>query len=531
SLLEPWLGYEIALGGEGTINFDLRGQTSRPVLRGDAEVDNFRLGPLTFERMMMGPVSLNRGRLTVEQVRLVDGPMEARGSMVFPFGFANGAGDGPGLSLPRAELHVTDAEYAFVPQMSPAAFDADCYLRGDRLLIARQAPEEGPGAREPGVRGRMGEGTFSIEGEVELASLAAGRPDGTRFDVRCALDDIEVVIADFLSAQVRGTLLLTNDEAGGPLLTTVESVDAEGARRREPVVVSHAVIGIPPSGSALTPPAALPVSPTVQVRMLLGEEVQFRYGAPRRATGIEIDRGRELADGSATGYLDIGGVASPAGLTLDGQAETHEGVLAFPNAMLTVRHGEVWVERRAGERPEIRVSAEADGRVGDYSVSLRPAGLIYPMESDGDGQAGSGMFSWHADAIPYLDEALVMVLLAGPVVVPSRGARRDATSLLAEPGSSGAAGGEITGIMLPPFGSALGVHQLSLDFAIQGPVRLRLGERIFSRVVVSYVGALSGPSQSRTLRMTYEIPPRWSVGWSVNELERSRWEAQAFIPF
>lgn len=536
SLLEPWVGHGLKLGGEGTINFDLSGQTSRPVLRGDVEVDNFRLGPLTFERMMMGPVSLNRGRLTVEQVRLVDGPMEARGSIVFPLGLANGTGDGPGLTLPRAELHVTDAEYAFVPQMSPAAFDADFYLRGDRLLITRQAPEEGVEDPEPGVRGRMGEGTFSIEGEVELASLAAGQPDGTRFDVRCVLDDIEVVIADFLSARVRGTLLLTNDEAGRPLLTTVESADAEdasgeGARRREPVVVSHAVIGIPPRDSALAPPAALPFSPAVEVRMLLGEEVRFRYGASRRPTEIKIDPGRELAEGSATGYLDIGGVASAAGLTLDGQAETHEGVLAFPNTMLTVRHGEVWVERRGGERPQIRVAAEADGRVGDYSVSLRPAGLIYPMESEEDGPASSGLFSWHADAIPYLDETLVMVLLVGPVVVPSRGARRDATSLSAEPGSSGAAGAEITGIMFPPFGSALGVHQLSLDFAIQGPVRLRLGERIFSRVVISYVGALSGPSQSRTLRITYEIPPRWSVGWSVNELEQSRWEAQAFIPF
>lgn len=531
SLLEPWVGHGLRLGGEGTINFDLSGQTSSPVLRGDAEVDNFRLGPLTFERMTMRPISLNRGRLTVEQVRLVDGPMEARGSIAFPLGFANGVGDGAALSLPRAELHVTDAEYALVPQMSPATFDADFYLRGDRLLITRQAPEEGSGDREPGVRGRMGEGSFSIEGEVELAALAAGDLDGTRFDVTCTLDDIGVVIGDFLSAQVRGTLLLTNDEAGLPLLTTAESAGAEGARRREPVVVSHAVIGIPPRGSALAPPAALPVAPAVQVRMLLGEDVRFRYGAPRRPTEIKIDPGSEPAEGPATGYLDIGGVASPAGLTLDGHAETHEGVLAFPNAMLTVRHGAVWVERRNGERPQVRVEAEADGRVGDYSVSLRPAGLIYPMESDEEGRAGSGLFSWQAASIPYLDEALVMVLLAGPVVAPSRGARRSATSLLAEPGSSGAAGGEITGIILPPFGSALGVHQLSLDFAIQGPVRLRLGERLFSRVVVSYVSALSGPSQSRTLRMTYEIPPLWSLGWSVDELGWRRWEAQAFIPF
>jgi hypothetical protein len=33
------------------------------------------------------------------------------------------------------------------------------------------------------------------------------------------------------------------------------------------------------------------------------------------------------------------------------------------------------------------------------------------------------------------------------------------------------------------------------------------------------------------LRVTYEVTPRWSLGWSVDELDRTRWEAQAFLPF
>jgi hypothetical protein len=75
------------------------------------------------------------------------------------------------------------------------------------------------------------------------------------------------------------------------------------------------------------------------------------------------------------------------------------------------------------------------------------------------------------------------------------------------------------------------MQEMSLDVGLSGLVRLRLGQRIAQRIVISYVSALTGASGSRTLRFNYEITPRWSVGYGVNELNQGRWEAQAFIPF
>jgi hypothetical protein len=85
--------------------------------------------------------------------------------------------------------------------------------------------------------------------------------------------------------------------------------------------------------------------------------------------------------------------------------------------------------------------------------------------------------------------------------------------------------------MLAPIGGSAGLPQVGIDYSFQGQFRLRLGEELFRKFFVSYVRSLGGPSETDTLRFTYEVTPLWSLGWGVNELERSRWEVQAFVPF
>jgi len=49
--------------------------------------------------------------------------------------------------------------------------------------------------------------------------------------------------------------------------------------------------------------------------------------------------------------------------------------------------------------------------------------------------------------------------------------------------------------------------------------------------VVSYTSLLTGPSQKQAVRINYQIGPTWTIGYGVNELERSRWDVAAFFPF
>ena len=205
----------------------------------------------------------------------------------------------------------------------------------------------------------------------------------------------------------------------------------------------------------------------------------------------------------------------------------------FPNGALTLRRGEATIQREVGEKAtRISIEAEADGRIGDYYVSINPEGQIYPPASS-YGPSGNlipSPFRWNARSLPHLDEGYVLALLVGPVAAPARGGTQDLGALLRGPGESSVPG-EITSIMLPSLGGALGLHEFSVDLAFRKPVRLRVGERLFSRVTVSYASALSGPVESRSLRVDYEVTPRLTVGWSRDESERALWEVQSFVPF
>lgn len=510
--LGPWLGYPVDIGGRATINFDVSGPLRRPVLRGDVFVDALTLGKpddgeggFSLEAATVGPIELKEGVLTLERIRLRKGPMEAIGNASVPVY----AAEREGVGEARAELHLADAVFAPMEGMTPAVFDADVYLAGRRLLFT-QSPEY-PGAG-PGVRGQMGSGRFAIGGEVVLNALALDEWDQNVFDVSLTLDGAELEIPALVEGKLDGAIRLATEDGSAVVKTP----------RGEPLVFSEALLGLPEARGMPTA-EALPFAPEVDVTVLVGRDVRFQYGAGARATRIEIQPGRPPTEGEeGTGYVHLKGRLSPEALKVDGKFDMEEGQIAFPNGVLELERGTARVLREAGQF-RIMVSAAANGRVGDYTVTLRPSGQIYPFDEK--------QFDLNAASIPYLDEAYVMTLLVGPVVAPSRGGRQDIAALLAEPGRSSGVGGQVTGILFPPFGSALGMQEVALDVALEGQVRLRIGERFLERFVVSYVSALSGPSESRTLRINYEITPLWSMGWSVNERDRGRWEVQAFVPF
>ncbi len=258
--------------------------------------------------------------------------------------------------------------------------------------------------------------------------------------------------------------------------------------------------------------------------------------AAHAPTEAAVDLGLLKVRGPASGELHLGGELSAEGYTVAGTIRVSDGEVAFPNAVLTLRRAAVEVRRERGRQPEVRIGdAEAAGRVGDYNITLRPAGRVYPLEDrvSGEREAAERLppLPLNAATIPYLDPAIAVTLLWGPVVTPARGGGPSSEVMIQEPGNGGAGTGEITGVMLPTLGGS-GTPELSLDVAVQGPVQMRLGERIFSRVLITYASAISGSKGTRSLGVTYEVvPPLVSVGWSVDELDRTRWELRAFRSF
>lgn len=245
---------------------------------------------------------------------------------------------------------------------------------------------------------------------------------------------------------------------------------------------------------------------------------------------------------------------------------SREGSLSFPNGSLSLRRATAHVSREPGQAtPQVWLTdTEADGRIGDYYVSLSPTGLIFPLRPPGQereaqesgaaewarrvrqaaaerarggakekveagGEISASPLQWNAVSIPSLDEAYIMALLAGPVLAPAVGETSDIAAMLANPRAPAVTGGEVSGFVLPYSGTGLG--ELSFEAGLHGPMRLRVGERLFRRFQVSYISPLSGPPEARAVRINYEITPRWTIGSSNDALDWGRVEIQTIAPF
>jgi autotransporter translocation and assembly factor TamB len=561
SLLGPWLQYPLDLEGQATINFDVSGPISAPVLRGDILVDQLKVGPFNAEQATASPITGDRGMLVVEEVKFTNPPaggkppMEATGKAEFPLFWGAGARGAAGAAAPSAELHVRNGSVELLSGiLPPTAFDANVYLNGDQI-------ELGSGEGDPGVRVKMGSGTLEADGSVSFRRSSP--PDWRQhsFDITFTLDSAQVAVPGLLQATLDGSLWLTNAEAGararaqqaawsamdgavGVLSPSVSLVAREmweelygyppamlKTREESPLVASDLSLVVPKLGSLIVPGGG-GVGPSAEVEIQIGTP-----GAePLLPTQIAVDLGLLRVKGPATGTVTVGGELSGEGYALDGKVEARDGEVAFPNAVLRLSWGTVLVARDRTHGLEIRISdAEAVGRVGDYNITLRPAGRVYPFEeevsAEGGGWERMSPLPLNANTIPYLDPTIAVALLWGPVVAPSRGGGRGGEGLIQEPGSASRGTGEITGLMLPTLGGS-GTPELSLDVALQGPVQMRVGERIFSRLVVTYVSPVSGPQSARSLGVTYEIvPPLVSIGWSVDERDWTRWELRGFQSF
>ncbi len=455
----------------------------------------------------LGPTRVGQATLTMTVVPLGASSRGQVGRQVVRIGEL--------IAIPRAALHLREVSLAPMAQMVPAKFDADLYLTGNRIEVYDEGAD---GARRPGVRGEMGPGTFLVDGDATIAHWDPGKWEESQFDVRLSLEGARLALPGVIDARIDGSVRLTRDhDTPGALLTTRRV----GAVGHDPLVVSDAVLRVPKVKFGETR-GQLFFSPTLDVVVLVGEDVQFRYGSERRPSEVKVKPGHLPEEGEPSGYLRVGGTASADGVELVGEFESREGVLAFPNGTLQLQQARAWVSREAGESPVVMINATAAGRVGDYYVSFRPSGQIVPYDAD--------LVRLNATSIPPLEEGFVLALLGGTVVAQAAESKSDLARLLSDPTRAPGREGQIEGVMVPAFTSSSG-SEVGFDVGTSGQVRLRLAQKLSDRFVVSYVDSLTGARGSYTLRFIYQITHLWSIGRAVDELEQGRWEVQAFIPF
>lgn len=503
-VLVPWFKSLAGVRGRATASFDVTGRTDDPLVLGGVFIDAPGYGPFGYEAIAAYPIRLQGGVLTIEDLRLRNGPMQGTGSATLPLRLAFRPLRVTLLSAATADLEITGGRYSPIAGMSPAQYDADLHLVGRRILVQKSADESSPEFRLPGVRGRIGAGTFSIGGEVILPDSLTEIALAT-YDLTLDLTAVELVIPEFITAKLGGRLLLVNSENGGPLLRT-----AEGA----PLVVSQGKIGVPPATTGLVSATAPPFAPELQIRVVAGEGLSFEY-KPVQA---------EIQPGPGT-YVEIGGRLTAAEVRVGGEVRSGKAELSFPNARLDLISGVARIDRNPNQPLRVRVvEAEAVGTVGEYQVTLNPTGQVYPAACY---DPECVPLDLRIRTTPYLEPAYALALLVGPIVAPAVSSGLDSSSVLTAAHRPPVPGAALAGITLP----YLGTYNVALDYTFEGPLTVRLRQRLFGRFFVQFSSPLAGQATTRRVAITYQVTPRYSIGFSQDALGNTRYQAQSYWPF
>jgi hypothetical protein len=505
-VLVPWFKSLAGVRGRATASFDVTGRSDDPLVLGGVFIDEPGYGPFRFEAVTAYPIRLQGGVLTIEDLRLRNGPMQGTGRATLPLRLAFRPLRVTLLSAATADLTITGGRYSPIAGMSPAQFDADLHLVGRRIILQKSADESSPDFRVPGVRGRIGGGPFSIRGEALLpTSDSLADLSRAAYNLTLDLDPVDLVTPDFITAKLGGKLLLVNSEDGGPLLRT-----AEGA----PLVISHGTISVPPTATGLLSTTALPFAPELRIRVAAGEGLSFQYKP------VEAD----IQPGPAT-YVEIGGKLTAADVTVDGEVRSAEGELTFPNARLDLVGGVARIDRKPNQPLRVRiVEAEAVGTVGEYQVVLNPSGQVYPAACY---DPECVPLDLGIRTTPYIEPAYALALLVGPIVAPTVSPGMDSLAVISAARRPPPAAGALAGITLP----YLGTYNVALDYTFEGPLSVRLRQRLFGRFFVQFISPLAGAAAGRRVAITYQVTPRYSIGFSQDALGNTRYQAQSYWLF
>ncbi|MBW3637437.1 MAG: translocation/assembly module TamB, partial [Armatimonadetes bacterium] len=304
-------------------------------------------------------------------------------------------------------------------------------------------------------------------------------------------------VADFIPVQDGGEAIEgTRLRLGGVL--TLESAQISGAPA-----------GGAASGGLLL--SSLPDVPVLDVKLLLGREVEIVTSAFRAGLGGEI-----VASGS------------PSNPQVLGVLETRDGQVRFPNARARVVEGRVSLALNRNPetdtlRTRIEIDTTARGQAGRYAITLRMRG---PLDMSG---AGTQNLNIEVTSNPPLSQSEAFEQLLG--TVPTQELQSDGTF---RAGSSNQAYARaVLNVLSAPLFSgfeqtvarALGLTSVSFEYRFDEPLAVEFTKAVGDRVFLSYRRSLGsgGPSSvnnGRTpfeLRIEYRIKGNYLLGLQTDE--------------
>jgi len=182
--------------------------------------------------------------------------------------------------------------------------------------------------------------------------------------------------------------------------------------------------------------------------------------------------------------------------------------------------GDVW-----GLAETVLQSALVQGReIGPVTIAITLSGTL------------PDQFEIRADSSPSLAEEQIYALLGTAPLgyLTGSGAQGDLGAVLSEQFLGALAAGFKVAIFEPieqELRRTLGLSELSLNFAFNQPVEIRLGKYLMEDLLVSYRTAFGGVDDEYDLTVSYVIDNRTRVSYTTDERDRHRIQVERVWQF
>jgi hypothetical protein len=293
--------------------------------------------------------------------------------------------------------------------------------------------------------------------------------------------------------------------------------------------VSHGRFGLPPTSGGgeadLFAPSSNYPKPNFDVRLAFGPDMVFTAGgvhAPLRPSTVAHLTGtlqRPVLTGlieAQTGRTQIpGGVATIQSLGASYKLAPRDEPIKRDPVVLAIT-GDVW-----GLAETVIQSATVQGReVGPVTIAISLSGTL------------PDQFEIRADSRPSLPEEQIYALLgAAPLgyFAGGGGGAGDLGSVLSDQFLGALAAGFKVAVFEPieqQLRRALGLSELSLNFAFNQPIEIRLGKYLMEDLLVSYRTALGGPDGEYDLSVSYVVSGSTRVSYTTDERDSHRLQVE-----
>lgn len=367
----------------------------------------------------------------------------------------------------------------------------------------------------------LGEGHIFIDGTMDLENFRFADLAANRVDLALIADNSRIWSKGLVDAVVDGAITIAGPGGGVP-------ADVTGLW-----TISHGRFGIPAStgtaaASIYAPGSSFP-KPNFDVRLAFGPDMTFAASgvrAPLRPTTIAHLTGT-LQQPVLTGLIEAqagrtqipGGVATIQSLGAGYKLAPAQTPLRRDPVELAIS-GDVW-----GLAETVLQSALVQGRdIGPVTIEITLSGTL------------PDQFEIRADSSPSLAEEQIYALLGTAPLgyLTGSGAQGDLGSVLSDQFLGALAAGFQVAIFEPieqELRRTLGLSELSLNFAFNQPVEIRLGKYLMEDLLVSYRTAFGGADDEYDLTVSYVIDDRTRVSYTTDERDRHRIQVERVWQF